>query len=193
MPDKSDQPSPSPPRIPLERLPDNLLLEPIEYIFADHCRQRDMCAVLKAFAKGGGADGDDAEAAQAILYCLKHDLALHIADEEQDLFPRIRARAKPEDKFDDTLHLMSAEHVRDRELADGVISGLTQLAQGEPIKNLHSFRAAAELLSEVHLSHLNWENNVVLELARLRLNADDQRAMAKSMAARRGIKLPQMD
>jgi len=46
------------------------------------------------------------------------------------------------------------------------------------------------MLSEIHLSHLNWENTVVLELARLRLNPDDLRAMAKNMAARRGITLP---
>jgi len=179
--------------VQMERIPDNLLLEPIEYIFADHCRQRDMCGALKTLAKHSGSPETITEAAETILKCLQHDLALHIEDEEQDLFPRLSKRAKPEDKFDDTLHLLGREHLRDRELADEVIRGLKRLAVGEPLEDPQAFRTASEMLSEIHLSHLNWENTVVLELARLRLNPDDQREMAKSMAARRAIKLPEID
>jgi len=176
--------------VQIERIPDNLLLEPIEYIFADHCRQRDMCSALKTLAKLSVSSDIAVEAAETILECLQRDLARHIEDEEQDLFPLLSKRAKAEDRFDDTLRLLGSEHTRDRELANQVIIGLKQLAQGEPLQDPHGFRSAAEMLSEIHLSHLNWENTVVLELARLRLSPDDQRAMAKNMAARRGISLP---
>jgi len=176
--------------VQIERIPDNLLLEPIEYIFADHCRQRDMCSALKTLAKLSISSDIAVEAAETILECLQRDLTHHIEDEEKDLFPLLSKRAKTEDKFDDTLRLLGSEHLRDRELAGEVIVGLKQLAQGEPLQDPHGFRSAAEMLSEIHLSHLNWENTVVLELARLRLSPDDQRAMAKNMAARRGITLP---
>ncbi|HEY9080201.1 hemerythrin domain-containing protein [Magnetovibrio sp.] len=190
---KADHPPPEIFGVQIERIPDNLLLEPIEYIFADHCRQRDMCSALKSLTKMDLSTDIAIEAAEMILACLQHDLARHIEDEERDLFPLLKKRAKPEDKFDDTLRLLGSEHTRDRELANDVIAGLEQIAHAKPLPDLYRFRTSAEMLSEIHLSHLNWENNVVLELARLRLTDDDQRKMAKSMAARRGITLPPFD
>jgi len=192
-PQASDPQAPELFGVQIERIPDNLLLEPIEYIFADHCRQRDMCAALKTLAKLSTSSDIAVEAAETILECLQRDLAHHIEDEERDLFPLLSKRAKAEDKFEDTLRLLGSEHLRDRELANEVIIGLKQIAQDGTLQDPHGFRTAAEMLSEIHLSHLNWENTVVLELARLRLSADDQRAMAKSMAARRGITLPGAD
>ena len=190
---KADPPPPDIFGVQIERIPDNLLLEPIEYIFADHCRQRDMCGALKTLAKRSLSNEIEPEVAVVILDCLQRDLARHIEDEEQDLFPLLLKRAKAQDKFNDTLRLLGSEHLRDRELASEVILGLKQIAQGEPLQDPHGFRNAAEMLSEIHLSHLNWENTVVLELARLRLTADDQRTMAKNMATRRGITLPNIN
>jgi len=193
MPPNADQTTLDMFGILVEHIPDNLLLEPLEYIFADHCRQKDLCRALKVLAKQSQTTDVATETATTILRCLRHDLALHIADEEQDLFPRLRERAKPSDKIDDTLRLLGSEHMRDRELVEIVMEGLQKIADTKPVGDLQAFRTAAEMLSEIHLSHLNWENTVILELARLRLSADDQREMAKSMAARRGIVLPQLD
>lgn len=193
MPSKADQTSLDMFGISIEHIPDNLLLEPLEYIFADHGRQKDLCRALKVLAKQSQTSDVSQETATTILQCLNHDLALHIADEEQDLFPRLRNSAKPGDKIDDTLRLLGSEHLRDHELVKIVTAGLKQIADAKPVPDIQAFRTATELLSEIHLSHLNWENTVVLELARLRLSATDQREMAKSMAARRGIRLPQID
>ncbi len=189
---KADQISPDMFGISVEHIPDNLLLEPLEYIFADHCRQKDLCRALKVLVKQSETSDVATDTATTILQCLQHDLALHIADEEHDLFPRLRKRAKPADKIDDTLRLLGTEHERDRGLVEIVTVGLKQIAHGKPIGNAAGFRTAAEMLAEIHLSHLNWENTVVLELARLRLNDADRREMAQSMAARRGIDLPQL-
>ena len=174
----------------LERIPDNLLLEPIEYMFADHCRQAEMCRVLERLAAGSFVALPSPEAAAAILQCLTDDVALHIEDEEVDLFPRLRVRAAPTDHVADILALMDREHHRDQLLADEVGEALACIAKGEPPENLDAFRSAAERLAEMHTSHLNWENVVVLPLARKCLTKDDHDAMARTMAARRGIPLP---
>jgi len=179
--------------VQMERIPDNLLLEPIEYIFADHCRQRDMCTALKALCQQKNLGDIETEWVRVMLDCLEVDLPLHVADEEKDLFPRLRQKAKPEDKFEDTLYLLSSEHERDRVLVQDVLEGIRSLANGMPIDNTNEFRTSAQVFSQIHLSHLNWENTVILELARLRLDAQDQRAMAVNMAARRGIVLPEIN
>lgn len=174
----------------MEHIPDNLLIEPIEYIFADHCRQRDMCKVLQSLAKQKTSAEAAVQSAELVLECLTHDLPLHIADEEKDLFPYLKKRAKPKDNVDNLLRLLSMEHERDHQLVTAVVAGLEKMPRGLSAEETSDFNTAAEVLAASHLSHLDWENAVVLDLARRRLTDDDQKAMAISMAARRSIELP---
>lgn len=109
---------------------------------------------------------------------------------KKDLFPRLLQKAKPQDKVDDILRLLQSEHERDHELVNDVIVGLKEISQSTPLSDGEGFRTSAEVFAASHLSHLNWENAVVLELARRRLDADDQRTMSQNMAKRRGITLP---
>jgi len=179
----------------LERIPLNLLLEPIEFIFADHCRQRDMCAALKVVASAEHSDEtgpteDIAHTARMVLQCLTVDLPLHFADEECDLFPRLMKASTPRDKTDEIVRLLRQEHKRDKDLVMGVMPGLETLANKQPLKDVSRFRTAARIFSETHLAHINWENAVILELARIQLSAEEQADMAKSLAKRRKIELP---
>lgn len=184
------EPAPEPSSPFMERIPDNVLLEPIDYIFADHCRQADMCEALRGFAAQHVNSVPDLNTAEKILQCLDVDLSLHIVDEEMDLFPRLRARALPEDHFPDLLRLLRKEHERDRALSDTVRNGLARIVQGEALKNPEQFRRAAMTLAASHVSHLNWENAVILPLARKRLTPDDLKAMGRTMASRRSIPYP---
>ena len=176
-----------------ERIPDNVLLEPIDYIFADHCRQADLCEAIKTFAADYDTAKPDRETAQAILHCLNTDLPLHIADEEQDLFPRLRARALPEDHVAELLRLLDREHERDKCIAKDVRADIQRLAQGKALPDVAAFRRAAATLATMHLSHLNWENAVILPLARKRLSREDLKTIGQAMAARRSIPYPQSE
>lgn len=174
----------------VERIPDNVLLDPIDYIFADHCRQADLCEALKTLAAGYFANTPDLELARAVLHSLDIDLSLHIADEEMDLFPRLRARALPEDHFAELLRLLDQEHGRDRALVEEVRDDLSRIAKGDAPPDPDKFRRNAATFADMHLSHLNWENAVVLPLARKRLNGEDLTAMGRTMAARRSVPYP---
>lgn len=174
----------------VEHIPTNLLLEPIEFIFADHCRQRILCGQLNTLCRQNQFGEKDRELAGLLVKCLERDLPLHIEDEEQDLFPHLQAKARPEDKFDDTLRLLQSEHDRDRVLVGKLSKLLRQVANTGQSRDITALRAAGEAFSLSHLSHLNWENVAVLELARLRLEDDDFEDMSSSMAARRKISLP---
>jgi len=173
-----------------ERIPDNILLEPIDYLFADHCRQAILCDELHHFVAHFFNAPPNPDRAAAILSCLKIDVNLHVADEELDLFPRLRMRVRAEDRFSELLRLLDKEHGRDHTLVEEVCADLTRLAQGQSLEDPDRFCRSASALAASHISHLEWENAVLLPLARLRLTNEDLNAMGKTMAARRSIAYP---
>lgn len=173
-----------------ERIPDNVLLEPVDYLFADHCRQADMCEALRCFVDHYFDAPSDPALAADILSCLDNELNLHIEDEEQDLFPRLRACSKPEDHFPELLRLIGREHDRDQSLASEVRAGLSDVVHNRPLADPDRFCRAATALAASHVSHLEWENAVVLPLARKRLSAQDLEDMGRAMAFRRSITYP---
>lgn len=175
----------------VERIPDNLLLDPIAYIFADHCRQADLCEILTTFAEQYVAAKPDLQVAASIVKSLGVDLDMHIADEEIDFFPRLKVRTLPDDHFAELLRILDKEHDRDRVLADKVCAGMQRLINGEAPADPDKFRRAITTLAATHLSHLNWENAAILPLARKRLTDEDLEAIGRVMASRRSISYPE--
>lgn len=169
--------------------PASLLRTPLEYVFADHSRQRVLCGVLDEMADAGFADQP---MVRATLGFLKSDFGTHVIDEEEDLFPLLRRRAKPEDRIEDVLGELSQEHAADKTDADQIIEALEQVLEqeddGKPsteiVDLLHRF-------AESERRHLIVENAIVMPLAKARLSRDDLRNLGRRMAARRGIEFPE--
>lgn len=170
---------------PIERAPPALLKEPLEYLFAEHYRHRHMCKVLEylaattAFEAGLIASTDD---------FIRYDLALHVIDEEEDLFPLLRRRCSEEDDIEDVLGRLSADHALDQELARAVRAVFAQALE----KRLAPASIAGGAQALLHLarqekSHMALENAVVMPLARRRLTGDDLDALSLRLAARRGV------
>lgn len=174
----------------VEPIPENLFREPIEFIRADHYRQRQVCAVLDDIARHAEPE-NESEAARLVLNYLERQLPLHIADEEQDLFDRLRARCLPEDNIEDVLGNLHGEHARDEQLAQGLLAALRQIADGTPPPDTAVFRRIAASFSETHRRHIAWENDFLLPLARRRLRPADMAAFGRAMAARRGAEYPE--
>ncbi len=173
----------------IEAIPENLFREPIDYLYADHFRQRVVCRYLDEIAQDHEA-ARVAEIAALVLDYLLRDLPRHSADEEQDLFPRLLARCKPEDDVERIVMLLSEEHVRDQEVGLALPAGLRSLIEGRPIPDLGVFLQAASTFAECQRRHLAWEEGVVFPLARKRLQPDDLAGLGQSMAARRGVTYP---
>ncbi|MGI9522769.1 MAG: hypothetical protein ACR2PG_14090, partial [Hyphomicrobiaceae bacterium] len=74
----------------LEPLPRELLRKPLDYILADHLRQRVLCVLCEQLAN---TEVLIVEIAEEVVAYLKTDMRVHVIDEEQDLFPLIRRRA----------------------------------------------------------------------------------------------------
>ena len=173
----------------IEAIPENLFREPIDYLYADHFRQRVVCKFLDQIAFDPGA-ANVARLATLALEYLEQDLSHHIADEEQDLFPRLRTRCKPPDHIVSILTVLSEEHAKDAELSSGLLAGLRRLKEGRPLKQVSEFLQTAAAFAETQRRHIAWEEDVVLPLARKRLSANDLEEIGRGMAARRGLAFP---
>lgn len=162
---------------------------PLEFIFAEHDRQRIACAALDRLA----ADLDAEDAGENAAYILDHltvDLPLHIADEEKDLFPLLKERCLPDDQIEDMLMLLNREHEEDDANCAALLAPLRGLARGYRPTDATAFVAQAHAFASFQRRHLGWENGTVLPLAERRLGDEDNAALGASMAARRGMTLP---
>ncbi len=92
----------------------NRFRHPIEFLFKEHDRQRVICASLELLAHDCTADRAPENAALVLGY-LEHEMPLHIADEEEDLFPLLTRRCAPEDEFEELVALLSSEHETDEQ------------------------------------------------------------------------------
>jgi hypothetical protein len=171
-------------QLSIEAIPPALLDDPLAYIFADHFRQRRLCAALRHHAETGHVDRPEAEMITAYL---RRDLVLHYRDEDEDLFPLLLRRALPEDDLAAALGRLAQDHRQSRQSLEAIIGALTGRPAEDPVKlgrgmcKLMLAYAASE-----HL-HMAAENGIVLAIARIRLRREDLKAMSRTMKERRGV------
>ena len=160
----------------------SLLSRPLDFIAADHVRQRRLCAAVEGIADAGTADP---KLVEEILAHIRDDLGPHIDDEEQDLFPLLRRRCDPEDEIDLILRRLDREHAEDKSAIATLVDDLTRLLA--PDAGVDAAMAARlRAFARSFQRHLAIENGAVLPLARARLTRADLANLAKRMAARRG-------
>lgn len=172
----------------IEAIPLELLREPLDFIFAEHFRHRQMCRALEQLAASPNFRGRDIAAIDDFI---RHDLALHVLDEEEDLFPLLRQRCEPEDEIGEVLGVLSAEHTQDEKDAAAVRGILGQaIEKSMPPAAIEGGIGALRRLAMQERRHLALENAVVMPIARIRLTAQDREVLARKFAARRGVALP---
>lgn len=171
---------------PASELHGDVFRHPLEFIFADHDRQRIVCAVLERLAEDLYA-ADARDGAAFVLAHLENDLPLHIADEERDLFPMLRKRCLEDDRIDEMLTLLQDEHDEDDAHCAVLLMPLRVIAEGGRLDNIPEFATLARDFARFQRRHLGWENGTVLPLAERRLTDADQAELGRNMAVRRGV------
>ena len=171
--------------------PPGLLSEPIDYIFADHFRQRTLCRILEEVADEPAWDREKVDAA---LRFLMQDFALHIADEEKDLFPLLRRRADPEANIREFVGQLNEDHKRAGVRFDQIVERFSSVLERAGTKPAgQRFRELLRQFAEAEKRHLIFENAIILPLARAELTGDDLRTLGKRMADRRGLDYPELE
>jgi hemerythrin-like domain-containing protein len=164
----------------IEDMPTHLLAEPLEWFFAEHFRHRQCCALIEEVAASVVFDG---ERITKIVDFLRHDLPLHVIDEEEDLFPLLRRRCQPEDELEKILGVLSAEHRDDVDTAARVREHLEACLETRSAPGLDADkRKAMQAFATQERRHLGLENAVVLPIARLRLSPSDLATLSRRLA-----------
>ncbi|MFY0614191.1 MAG: hemerythrin domain-containing protein [Hyphomicrobiaceae bacterium] len=168
----------------LGRLAPQLIKTPLEYILADHHRQRELFSLCDAMAE---AEAFDADLADTIATFLETEMELHVIDEEEDLFPMLRRRLLPDDDAERLMGLLSGEHAADEALAGEIGRGLREGITANCATIALELRNALLTFADRQRRHLAVENAIVLPLAASRLSQRDIADLGRRMAVRRGI------
>jgi iron-sulfur cluster repair protein YtfE (RIC family) len=167
----------------VDAVPAGLLDDPLAYLFAEHWRQRQFCRALEDIA---GMPSVAPALLRRMARFLAEDWALHLADEEEDLFHLLRECAASEDEISRVLGVLSADHDGDRLRVRAVRVGLEQAAQaGVGPAAVPGLSDTITLFVSHMMRHIALENAIVLPIARLRLTPLHQARLADAMRARR--------
>lgn len=161
-----------------------MLRNPLEIIEHAHLAQIELCDALERIADGLPDEVDRRLCAWASA-SLKFEVPLHHRDEDEALFPQLRRRAWPSDGMDAILDRLSAEHNSDTDLGAEIVEWLDQLSEGKRLGNPDMVGYMLRGFFESYRRHINWENTLVLPVARRRFSEEDYTAIARVMEQNR--------
>ncbi len=154
---------------------------PLDMLYQDHLREREVCALMDRLATGCPRSGDRPDRALAFLRC---ELPVHLRNEEDDLFPLLRLRCEAEDEIERALSKLEGDHraieqttARVLRLLERIRAGQSSL-DGTELADLQAYTSAAR-------RHLVFENAIILPLARARLTTDDLQTLREIFCQRR--------
>lgn len=158
----------------------------LDFIDRTHRMQLLLCDALERIADGLPGDIDRRLCQQA-MDTLRDDIPLHHLDEEHGLFPLIERRAGPYDNIKRILAKLSQEHRADEGYSAELIESLETLSEGRKLGNPDMVGYMLRGFFESYRRHIQWEDTVVLPLARARLTDTDLEDLGRTMARHRSI------
>jgi hemerythrin-like domain-containing protein len=168
--------------------PDSFL-DPLHIILTEHDRQRRVAEWLWTHSADQRLAPIQEQVATLLAY-LTRDLLLHHRDEEDDLFPVLRARCVPTDGIETILAELDRDHAAESFLVRDIAVDLRVVAESRDLEAPARFFTSLRIFAEGQRRHLSWENRVVMPLAGKRLTRQDLETFGRNMAARRGIDYP---
>lgn len=158
-----------------------MLRAPLDFIAADHLRERLICCDLDGLAASGRLDR---ELARGALRFLNEELGVHMRDESEDLFPLLLRRCPPEEDIDCVIRRIRCDQETARTLLPQIRSVLADCLDADRVPTR---RVIAVLLCFTRHArrHLIAETALLLPLARVRLTARNLESLRLRIQARR--------
>jgi len=153
---------------------------PLDQIEFEHTQQLQLLAIFDRITTSDDSR-DMARSAPEVLTFLTQDLARHMEYEESALFPILKQRCRLSDDIELILNQLSYEHGLDRDLVDFLVTDLERISHGHHGSIPARFHINARAFIETQRRHIQWENRIVLPLARKRLTYSDLADLSKRM------------
>jgi len=164
--------------------------DPLGLLGDCHRRIEHFLGVLKRLCeKGGALDAGEEELLDKALAYFRNAAPKHTADEEQSLFPRLRA-SSPSQAPLARLAELEFEHAlaaRDHAIVDSLATRWLSERRLAPEDNARMTEALRRL-SEIYSRHIAVEDRELFPLALQLLRPEELAAVGREMADRRGIK-----
>ncbi len=169
---------------PIDR---RLLHEPLDFLSAEHDRQRCVLGHLETLANVPAGPAWRPVAREVARY-LEDDLPRHVRDEEAHLFPMLRERCRTDADPAALIDTLCKEH-RSTEVAAAQISAALADCVKAPRRQLDDkSRGAVRDFVRRQRRHLEREDAVILPFAARHLAEADLRALSEAMTAARRAK-----
>lgn len=168
--------------------PQNGFTNPIGLLSDCHRRIERFLKTLEAVADQGGVlDTQCRNALQTALEYFRSAAPRHTADEEEDLFPMLRLRDRPE--IAGALERLEDDHARAYAWHREVEEIFERWVREERLSARETARLKELLksLSDLYTAHIAVEEDSIFPLAQAELSAQDKETMGRLMAARRGV------
>jgi len=171
---------------------ENTFANPIGLLSDCHRRIERFLQILltvAAQAEGGALDAEHRRALEAGLQYFREAAPKHIADEEEDLFPRLRQLRGARIPVLTDIDRLEAEH----KTAEAWHCQVNQLGERWLSENFLGMEDTAHLknlltsLSAMYRTHISLEENRVFPAARRELPEAELQAIGRKMAVRRGV------
>lgn len=160
-----------------------LIASPLDFISADHLRERQICAVIDRLA---AAALFDRHAALTVLRFLNEELNVHMRDEAEDLFPLLARRCPVEDDIGRVITRICADLNAATVLLPLVRTILARCVDTGADLAAEDRKTLIRFAGHVR-RHLAAENAILLPIARLRLTRRDLDNLSRHMRSRRGL------
>ena len=162
--------------------------QPLDVLLACHGRIEKQCVTLQkllAHLPQHGSDAQAQQAARALLNYFDTAAVHHHDDEERNLFPLLERAGQGE--WCVVIELLTGEHDDLAQLWRALRPPLQAIANGEAValNDKHARRFIA-----LNRSHIAFENERVLPMAREILSTANLQSLGRAMAARRGVAYP---
>ncbi|MFN3229714.1 MAG: hemerythrin domain-containing protein [Asticcacaulis sp.] len=168
----------------IEPMPRALIHEPLNWLFAEHYRHRQVCLLMEFLAQ---ATVTHSESMETLITFLREEMPLHLIDEEEDLFPVLRRRLEADDDLERVLGIIREDHNSHAGRTSELERLLVQCRdQSSPPAFIPDAKAALIDYAREERRHIALENAVILPIARLRLTKPDLEGLSHRLAARRG-------
>lgn len=161
---------------------------PIGMLSDCHRRIERFLKTLEALANHEGVlNAEYRNALQTALEYFRSASPRHTADEEEDLFPMLRVKERPE--IAEALERLEGDHAQvsawHREVEDLFERWIREARLSAP--ETARLKKLLKSLSDLYTAHIAVEEDSIFPLAQAELSAQDKKAMGRRMAARRGV------
>lgn len=163
--------------------------QPLEHLLACHRRIEQRLETLERVVPYLWDRREEALAAiRNVLAFVDTSGALHTADEEVSVFPRLAGRLNP--RQEELLRTLEGQHRSGESIYAGLKSVVDNIARQDAVDEdlRDEYREAVAYLCDLYRSHIQLEETQLLSVCRSLLTSGDLAAIAAEMRARRGVK-----